>query len=94
VTEDSYRKVLRLPQIPELLVGACLARLAGRMFTLAIILYTLNQFGSPVLTGWVSFAAIGPGLIASPFAGALLDRLKAPLAIILDMLVSAGVLLS
>jgi predicted MFS family arabinose efflux permease len=68
--------------------------LAGRMFDLAIILYTLRRFGSPALTGWVAFAAFGPGLIASPFAGALLDRLRAPLAIVVDMLITAGLLLA
>jgi predicted MFS family arabinose efflux permease len=64
------------------------------MFDLAIILYTLRRFGSPALTGWVALAAFGPGLIASPFAGALLDRLRAPLAIIVDMLITAGLLLA
>jgi len=64
------------------------------MFDLAIILYTLRRFGSPALTGWVAFAAFGPGLIARPFAGALLDRLRAPLAIIVDMLITAGLLLA
>jgi hypothetical protein len=64
------------------------------MFDLAIILYTLRRFGSPALTCWVAFAAFGPGLIASPFAGALLDRLRAPLAIIVDMLITAGLLLA
>jgi len=90
----SYWWVLRLPQVSELLACACLARLAGRMFDLAIILYTLRRFGSPALTGWVAFAAFGPGLIASPFAGALLDRLRAPLAIIVDMLITAGLVLA
>ena len=64
------------------------------MFDLAIILYTLRRFGSPALTGWVAFAAFGPGLIASPFAGALLDRLRAPLAIIVDMLITVGLVLA
>ena len=64
------------------------------MFDLAIILYTLRRFGSPALTGWVAFAAFGPGLIASPFAGALLDRLRAPLAIIVDLLITAGLVLA
>jgi MFS family permease len=93
MAEASYRQVLRLPQVSALLLAGCLARLAGRMFALAIILYALNRFGSPLLAGWVSFASIGPGLIASPFAGALLDRLRAPLAIIVDMLASAILLL-
>jgi hypothetical protein len=91
-TETSYRRVLAFPQVPELLLSATLARLAGRMFSLAIILSALSRFGSPLLTGWIAFASIGPGLIASPFAGAVLDRLQAPRAITLDMLVSAVLL--
>src|SRR5262245_4979542 len=94
MARESYRQVLRRPQVSELLTCACLARLAGRMFDLAIILYALRQFGSPALTGWVAFAAFVPGLITSPFAGVLLDRLRAPLAIVVDMLVSAGLLLA
>lgn len=76
--EASYRRILALPQVPEFLLSASLARLAGRMFSLAIILSALSRFGSPLLTGWIAFAAIGPGLIVSPFAGAVLDRLQAP----------------
>ena len=46
-TETSYRRVLALPQVPELLLSATLARLAGQMFSLAIILSALSRFGSP-----------------------------------------------
>jgi predicted MFS family arabinose efflux permease len=94
MTDLSYWQVLGLPQVSELLLGASLARLAGRMFSLAVILCALDRFGSPLLAGWIAFAAIGPGLIASQFAGALLDRLQAPRAITLDMLVSAILLLA
>jgi len=45
----SYRQVLRLPQVSEVLACACLARLASRMFNLAIILYALTRFDSPAL---------------------------------------------
>src|SRR6516165_911548 len=88
----SYRQVLRLPQVSELLVCACLARLASRMFNLAIILYALTRFNSPALAGWVAFAEIGPGLVANPFSGALLDRLRAPLAFVVVWLVGGGLL--
>ena len=93
-SKASYRRVLGLPQVPELLLSATLVRLAGQMFNLAIILCALDRFGSPLLTGWIAFASIGPGLIASPFAGALLDRLRAPWAITVDILVSAILLLA
>ena len=90
----SYRRVLRLPQVPQVLACACFSRLADRMFMLTIVLYALQRYGSPTFTGWVAFAAVFPGLIASPFSGVLLDRLRAPLAIAVDLLVMACVLLA
>ena len=90
----SYRRVLRLPQVPQVLACACFSRLADRMFMLAIVLYALQRYGSPTFTGWVAFAAVFPGLIASPFSGVFLDRLRAPLAIAVDLLVMACVLLA
>jgi hypothetical protein len=44
-----YWQVWQLTHVSELLLGACLSRLAERMFALAIILYALDRFGSPVL---------------------------------------------
>ena len=90
----SYRRVLRLPQVPQVLACACFSRLADRIFMLAIVLYALQRYGSPTFMGWVAFAALFPGLIASPFSGVLLDRLRAPLAIAVDLLVMACVLLA
>jgi MFS family permease len=58
------------------------------------VLYCLERFQSPVLAGWVVFAAMTPGLVVSPLAGALLDRLGAAKAIVIDMAVSAGLLLA
>lgn len=90
----SYRGVLRLDGMTELFVAACLSRLASRMFALVIVLYVLGRFDSPVLTGWVAFAAMAPGLAISPVAGALLDRLGAAKAIVVDMAASAAILLA
>jgi MFS family permease len=78
--------------VPELLLAACLSRLAGRMLTLAIVLYVLDRFRSPVLAGWVAFASMAPGLVVSPLAGALLDRIGAAKAIVVDMAASAMLL--
>lgn len=78
--------------MPELFLAACLSRLASRMFMLAIVLYVLDRFDSPILAGWVAFASVAPGLIVSPLAGALLDRLGAAKAIVIDMVVSAMLL--
>ncbi|HKU98243.1 MAG TPA: MFS transporter [Vineibacter sp.] len=86
---QSYWQVLRLPDVPNLLLSAALSRLAGRMFSLAIVLYTLNAFQSPVLAGWVSFASMAPGMLVSPLAGALLDRMGIAKAIVIDMVTGA-----
>jgi hypothetical protein len=85
----SYRQLLRIPNLRALLLAACLARLGGRMLLLAIVLYALARFGSPVLAGWLSFALLAPGLAISPIAGALIDRAGAAWAITADMATSA-----
>lgn len=90
----TYRALLRLPGMAELFLAACLSRLASRMFVLAIVLYVLERFDSPVLAGWVAFASMAPGLIISPLAGALLDRMGAAKAIVVDMAASAVLLLA
>lgn len=89
----SYRALLRLPGMRHLLLAACLSRLASGMFTLVVVLYVLDLFNSPVLAGWVAFAAVAPGLVISPLAGALLDRLGAATAMAIDMAMSATMLL-
>lgn len=76
-----------------LLLATTLSRLAGRMVSLAIVLYALSRTGSPTLAGWMAFALFAPGLIASPIAGALIDRSGAVWAIAVDMAASAACLL-
>ena len=44
------------------------------MVAIAIVLFTLTEYGSPTLAGIVTFASILPGLVVAPIAGALLDR--------------------
>jgi predicted MFS family arabinose efflux permease len=92
MTSASYRELLQRPGVRQVLVAACLSRLAGRMVTLAIILFALDRFQSPALVGWVAFASLGPGLLVSPLAGAMLDRIGAVSAIAVDMIVSAALL--
>ena len=72
-----------------LLLATLLSRLAGRMFTLAIVLYGVTQAGSAELAGWLAFAALAPGLVISPIAGSLIDRLGSAWAITVDLTASA-----
>ncbi len=66
-----------------------LSRLAERMFSLTLILFVLARFASPSLAGWMTFAALAPGLILSPVAGAILDRTGPATAVRIDVLCSA-----
>lgn len=93
-SHHSYRDVIAAPGVAALLVAILLARLAGRMLSLAIVLYALGRFASPALAGWLSFALVAPGLVISPLAGALLDRIGAGWAVALDMAASAAILLA
>ncbi len=62
------------------------------MFALAIVLYALTRFSSPELAGWLAFAAVAPGLLISPIAGALIDRVGSAWAITVDMAMSAALI--
>jgi len=86
----SYRELLRIPTIGRILLGMALSRIGGSMFGVAIVLFTLDRFESPALAGIVTFASVGPGLIVSPIAGALLDRHGRARLIVIDQLVGAA----
>src|SRR6185437_16100999 len=90
----SYRNVLHMQHVRSLLLCMLLLRLAGRMFALAIVLYALTRSGSVELAGWLAFAAVAPGLLVSPIAGALIDRLGSVWAVTVDMLASTGFVLA
>jgi MFS family permease len=89
----SYRALLRLDAVANLLLAASLARLAERMFGLSVVLYAPERFHAPQLAGWAACAAMAPGLLVGPLAGALLDRIGAAWAIAPDMACSAGCIL-
>ncbi len=87
--QNSYRALMTVPGLPPLILAATLSRLAARMFSLTLVLFVLARFSSPALAGWLTFAAIVPGLLVSPVAGALLDRLGPTMAVRIDMIASA-----
>jgi MFS family permease len=72
--ETSYRALLAVPWLTRILAAMIIARIAQSMVAIAIVLFTLAEYGSPALTGIVTLAATLPGLLVSPIAGALLDR--------------------
>ena len=72
--DRSYRALLTVPWLPRILLATVLARIAQSMVSVAIVLFSLQFYGSPAIAGFVTLAFILPGLLVSPVAGALLDR--------------------
>jgi len=67
-----------------------LARVAGQMVALILILLALQHYGSAELAGLVTFMAVAPGIVASPIAGALLDRHGRTRLVVLDYFIAAA----
>ena len=70
----SYRDLFRIAGMPALVGVTVLTRLGGTIWSLALVLFVLQRFHSPTLAGLAIFCGWVPGLLASPLAGALLDR--------------------
>lgn len=90
--DRSYRALLRVPTLGRVLVSMQIARTAQSMLGIALVLFTLAEYDSPGLAGVVTFASIFPGLVASPIAGALLDRHGRVRLVVLDYVVALSAL--
>jgi MFS family permease len=86
--ERSYRALLAVPALPRVLLGMQIARIAQQMVVVGMVLFTLNAYHSPSLTGLVTFASGFPGILAAPIAGALLDRHGRTWLVVADYLVA------
>ena len=86
--ETSYRALLRIPTLGRILISMQIARVAQSMVSVALVLFTLDRFGSPAFAGLVTFASVFPGLLISPLAGALLDRHGRIRLVLLDYVVA------
>jgi predicted MFS family arabinose efflux permease len=86
----SYRALLAVPTLGRVLVSMQIARTAQSMVSISLVLFTLATYRSPGLAGLVTFASVFPGLVASPVAGALLDRHGRVRLVVLDYLVALG----
>src|SRR5919201_2132349 len=85
----SYRALFGIPGIPRLVASMMLARTAGQMTSLILVLFALERYGSPTVAGLATFLSIAPGLLVSPIAGALLDRHGRTRLVVLDYAVAA-----
>ncbi len=72
--DRSYRAVFAIPDLGRVVLSMQLARIAQAMVAVALVLFSLAEFGSPAVAGIVTFAILLPGILLSPIAGALLDR--------------------
>lgn len=89
----SYRALLHIPYLGRVVLSMQLARIAGSMVGIALVLFTLLEYDSAPLAGLVTFASIIPGLLVSPIAGALLDRHGRVRLVQLDYLAAAAALI-
>ncbi len=88
----SYRQLFGVSGFSRLAVGTVLARTAVQLWQVALVLFVLQRYHSPVLAGVASFLSIAPGLAVSPVAGALLDRHGRLRLILLDYGIAASAL--
>ena len=85
----SYRALFGIAGIPRLVGSMLLARTAGQMTSLILVLFALERYNSPTIAGLATFLSIAPGLLVSPIAGALLDRHGRTRLVVLDYSVAA-----
>jgi len=86
----SYRRLFAIPGFPRLVASMMLARTAGQMVALILVLLALQKYGSAELAGLVTFLAVAPGIVGSPIAGALLDRHGRTRLVVLDYFIAAA----
>ena len=92
VDRPSYRALFAIPGLPRLVTSMLLARVAGQMVSLVIVLLALERFGSAAVAGTATFLDVTPGLIAAPIAGALLDRHGRARLAVIDYLIAGSAL--
>ncbi|HEV8230125.1 MAG TPA: MFS transporter [Candidatus Limnocylindria bacterium] len=78
--------------MPRLVASMLLARTAGQMVSLVLIVFALQRYGSAEVAGAVTFLGVLPGVLGSPIAGALLDRHGRTRLVVLDYTIAAAAL--
>ena len=86
---SGYGPLLRTPAVARLFASLLLARIGGRMVSVAFVLFILGRYHSPQLAGAAVALGTFPGLVVSPLAGALLDRTRKSTLIAIDYGVAA-----
>ncbi|MGO9657160.1 MAG: MFS transporter [Acidimicrobiales bacterium] len=89
IEDTSYRALFKVRGLAQLLVSTLAARIATQMFSVLLVLFVLETHHSASLSGIVVVCSQVPGIIASPIAGALLDRGSRVALMRLDYLVGS-----
>lgn len=87
---SGYRELARVPGLGGIMAGIYLSRTATAMMATALTLLALDRYDSATIGGAAVFAAMLPGLVVSPLAGALLDRHGRVRLVVLDYCVAAA----
>ena len=90
--DPSYRAALAVPGFGRIAGASFIGRTAEAMLGVVMVLFVLQRFHSPALAGLTVLASLGPSLVLSPLAGALLDRYGRVRLIMFDYLVGGGAL--
>ena len=91
-TSLTYRGLFGVSGFARLATSAFLARTGNQMWQVALVLFVLQTYHSPVLTGVAVFWSIAPGLLVSPISGALLDRHGRARMILIDYALASATL--
>ena len=94
MADASYTRLAREPSYVRFVVAATMARTADEMFSVGIVLLTLERTGSAALAGSLVGAITLPSLVTGPLLGAWLDlhgRRRA--LMMLDQVLAGSVLL-
>lgn len=87
-----YGTLLHTPGVARLFLSSTFSRAGDGMFSVVLVLFVLERFGSPTLAGLAAFCTLAPGLVLGPLAGALLDRYGPRKPMLLDHAASAAVI--
>jgi MFS family permease len=88
---ESYWGLFKIRGVSPLIGTMILSRLGANMWNLALVLFVLEQFHSPAITGLISFFGLTPGLLISPLAGVVLDRHGRKRWVALDLAVGVAI---
>lgn len=89
VQQPGYRALFRVAGFRRLFASALAARVGTQMSSVLLVLFVLETHHSAELSGLVVVASQVPGILASPFAGVLLDRGARPRLMRIDFLVGS-----